>query len=123
MNRARATIEARNPAVNRGSMSGRSRHPSAGSTSRSPTSSIRTCGGASASMCSARHSATRTAVLSGSSACSSATMLPLSHDRSSDRPKLGAFQWLNSRFSTNTTITVDVIDEPKMIWKSLGNFS
>ena len=40
MNRARATIEARKPLVNTGSMSGRSRQPSAGSASRSPTSSV-----------------------------------------------------------------------------------
>jgi len=62
MNRARATIEPRNPLVNTGSMSGRSRQSSGGSTSRSPIRSSMTCGGASTSACIARHSATRTAV-------------------------------------------------------------
>ena len=62
MNRARATIEARNPLVNTGSMSGRSRQPGSGSASRSPISSSSTCGGASTRTCIARHRATRTAV-------------------------------------------------------------
>jgi hypothetical protein len=29
-------------------------------------------------------------------------------------------QWLNTRFSTNTTITVEVMLDPKMTWKSAG---
>src|SRR5580704_18139606 len=64
MKRARATIAARKGRVN-GLMSGRLRHPSSGAASFKPTSSSSTCGGESTSACSARHKATRTAVLSG----------------------------------------------------------
>ena len=46
-------------------MSGRWRQSGSGATSCSPTWSSRTCGGASNSTCSARHSATRAAELSG----------------------------------------------------------
>ena len=48
------------------SMSGRARQSSPGATRRNPTSSSSTWGGASTRTCMARHSATRTAVLSGS---------------------------------------------------------
>ena len=65
MNRARATMDARNPRVKTGSMSGRSRHPSSGATNCNPTSSSSTWGDASTRTCRARHKAVRTAVLSG----------------------------------------------------------
>jgi hypothetical protein len=74
MKRARATMEARKGRVN-GLMSGRLRHPSSGATSFKPTSSSNTCGGESTSTCSARHKATRTAVLSGAPVCLSCIML------------------------------------------------
>src|SRR5262245_58025265 len=59
-------MPARNGPVHAGSISGRERQSSAGATRRSPTSSSSTCGGGSTRTCMARHSATRTAVLSGS---------------------------------------------------------
>src|SRR5689334_3292133 len=65
MKRARATMDARNMLVPCGCMSGRWRQPSSGAANCRPIVSLRTCGGASTSTCSARHSATRTAVLSG----------------------------------------------------------
>lgn len=64
MKRARATIDARKGRVN-ALMSGRFCQPSSGAISCRSTSSRRTCGGASTWTCSARHKATRTAVLSG----------------------------------------------------------
>ncbi len=85
MNLARATMEARNPAVNTGSMSGLSRQPSGGSASRSPISSSSTYGGASTSTCMARQSATRTAVLSGSVISASVTPVNL-HRREKTAP-------------------------------------
>src|SRR5205085_11035568 len=66
--RARATMEARKGRV-KWLMSGRSRHPSSGAASFRPTSSTNTCGGGSATRCSARHKAVRTAVLSGAATC------------------------------------------------------
>ena len=65
MKRARATMDARKRLVKCGSMSGRWRQPSSGATNLRPISSSSTCGGGSTSRCSARHKATRTAVLSG----------------------------------------------------------
>ncbi len=65
-NGRRATVPARNGPVHAGSMSGRARQSSSGATRRRPNSSSSTCGGGSTSTCIARHSATRTAVLSGS---------------------------------------------------------
>src|SRR5258706_8522455 len=76
MKRARATMEARKGRVN-GLMSGRLRHASSGAASFKPTSSSSTCGGESTSTCSARHKATRTAVLSGAATCSSGTTCSL----------------------------------------------
>ena len=70
MKRARATIAARNPRVPTGCMSGRSRQLASGAASCRPTTSSSTCGAESTSTCIARQSATRTAVLSGWSACS-----------------------------------------------------
>jgi hypothetical protein len=67
MKRARATIDARKNPVPRGSMSGRSRQPSGGAISASPSSSSKTCGGGSICTCSARQSAVRAAVESGAS--------------------------------------------------------
>src|SRR5690348_16892686 len=58
-------MPARNMAVPSGSMSGRCRQPSSGAASCRPIGSSSTCGGESTSRCSARHRATRTAVLSG----------------------------------------------------------
>jgi hypothetical protein len=67
MKRARATIDARKGRVNCGFMSPRSRQFASGASSLRPIVSFSTCGGASASACSARHIATRAAVLSGAS--------------------------------------------------------
>ncbi len=84
MNRARATMDARNPRVKTGSMSGRSRHPSSGATNCNPTSSSSTWGDASTRTCRARHKAVRTAVLSGpgsgsGSMSTSVTSAPRAH--------------------------------------------
>ena len=35
----------------------------------------------------------------------------------------GALKWLNSRLSRNTTITVEVMADPKMVWNQSGNWS
>src|SRR5579862_7929573 len=67
MKRERATTAARKPLVNLGFMSGRWRHPSSGAAIRRTSSYSSTCGGGSIWTCIARHSATRTAVLSGAS--------------------------------------------------------
>src|SRR5271170_1474849 len=37
-----------------------------------------------------------------------------------DSPLGRRVQWLNTRFKVNTTITVEVMLDPKMTWKSLG---
>ncbi len=79
MKRARATMAARKPLVPAGSMSGRARQPSSGAASRRPISSSITCGGGSSRTCIARHSATRTAVLSGAAVLSGVTVLLACH--------------------------------------------
>lgn len=73
MKRARATIEARTGVVNE-LMSGRLCQRSSGAANFSPTSSSSTCGGGSTATCSARHKATRSAVLSGAAICRSSFM-------------------------------------------------
>src|SRR5205807_3585867 len=85
MKRARATMEARKGRVN-GLMSGRLRHPSSGAANFKPTSSSSTCGGESTSTCSARHKATRTAVLSGAATCLSCMTESLRTSRNSLTP-------------------------------------
>ena len=77
-----------------GCMSPRSRHPSSGAAMARPISSSSRCGGASSSTCSARHSAVRTALLSGASVttspsrCRCSPCRPASHSGqgTSERP-------------------------------------
>src|SRR4029077_4161456 len=64
---------------------------------------------------------------SGTVAPSSGTLTATAPSRTAsdtaDSPVVRRVQWLNTRFSVNTTITVEVMLDPKMTWKLLGKCS
>src|SRR6185437_7374462 len=57
-----------------------------------------------------------------SSGTSTATAPSRTATDTADSPLRRHVQWLNTRFRVNTTITVEVMLDPKMTWKSLGKF-